>query len=78
MDETTSYLRSNIEKNEKITGNKIHLSELLNSPNGQYNLYAGNTKRYKNKEMRNRPNRERYCHLYIVTHKIHFDNHFHH
>lgn len=59
MDQTTTYLRSNIEKNEKITKNKIHLSELLNSP--KYDAHAArNTHRYKNNELKNRPQHDRY------------------
>lgn len=62
MDKTTSYLHSNIEKNEEITENKIHRSEsLLNSP--KYNLYSAHPKRYKNKDMRNHFNDGRYCPL---------------
>lgn len=57
LDETTSYLRSQNERNEKITD--IHRSEtILNEP--KHNLHSSNLKLYKNKEMRNNLNNDRY------------------
>lgn len=61
IDETTTYLRSNIEKNEKLTENEIRRSEALVNAAPNYILYSdGIPKRNNNKDVKNRLNIERY------------------